>query len=676
MMKDLKKSRITAKLDKNKKEFILFRSPYVYLFITGIIFLLFGQVLFFPLGKLDEPNIILNNLDFISDFKNLKEALLRNPFFHKGGEFYRPVQNLSFMVDAHLSGANGWAYYLSNILLHATTASLLYYLLNLFGNSRKVSLMLTLFFAIHPLFVQTVAWAPSRGDLLMSTFGLISFIAFAQYIRKGKYLYLLIHLTSFGLALFSKETGVLIPVLCGLYYFFIEKETKIRTKKLILPLFCYGIVVACFFYSRTQFANIDAHNEQVGWGPLLHNLPAIPELLFKFILPLNLNPMPVFNWLPTIGGIVALTAIIFLSIKYHSGNDRLFLYGLAWFLLVLFPTLIYSHKYGSAAYDYLEHRAYFPAIGIVLFISRIFYTDKLHVKSGNIAGYFPLLIIVYGVYAFIYTRNYRDPEQFYNRVISLNPESAVGYFCHGTVIMNMKKNYTGAIQDFDKSISIKPDYPQALLNRGYCHEQIQDFNGALEDYRAASHIAPLSYDPHVNIAAIYTSQGLINDALREYDTALLLNPSFIDGYNERGRLYAINQDYSRAADDFGKAISLNPRNDQSFVERGIVRFQMGDYPSASEDFNQALLINPKNYTAYLKRGILKFQQQDFDAAVSDMDQAINLNDRYEEAYLNRGKVKYFKGDLDGACQDWNSSNQLGNQEAGTLLQRYCNGKTE
>lgn len=649
------------------------QSPYVFLLIFGIIFLIYGQLLSFSLGKLDEYNILVNNLDFLRDFRNLKEAFLRNPFFNKGGDFYRPLQNVSFMIDAHLSGQNGWGYYLTNIILHGITCSLVFYILAFIGKDKRMALLLTLLFSVHPLFVQTVAWAPSRGDILIAVFGLLSFITFIHFIRSRNYYFLLAHVIAFGLALFSKESAILIPFLCVLYYFLLEKEKKVSVSGLAFPLAGYVILVALFFYIRNDLVGIVVPKEQFGLIPLLHNLRTVPEILVRFVLPFKLSPMPAFSGFMTIAGMILFVLLVFLSVRYHSGSDRLFLFGLTWFLAFLVPALVYINKYGSTACDYMEHRGYFPMIGIILILYQLINHGRVFPKFKNAGGYLLLFVIVLGIYSFLYARVYRDPIVYYDRATETNPKSAVAYFCRGTVYMTDKKNYPTAIRDFEQAMRLKPDYAQAYLNRGFCREQMDDPAGALEDYRTASRLSPASYDPHVNMAAIYASEGLQNEAIREYDTALMLYPGFAEGYHARGMQKQKLQDYTGALEDLNRAISLKETYDEAYLDRGVMKFQLQDFQSALEDFNQAILLNSKYPVAYLNRGILKFQMQDYQAALSDLNMAIFYNDKYDEAYLNRGKVRYLMGDAQGACEDWTIASRLGNAEAENLMQQYCNG---
>jgi tetratricopeptide (TPR) repeat protein len=615
-----------------------FRPPYCILILFVVIFIIYGQSLAFTLGKLDEYNIILINLDLLRDASNLKKVFFSNPFFNQGGDFYRPLQNLSFMADAHLSGAEGWGYYLTNIILHGITCSLLYYLLTLIGKERKIAFLLALLFAVHPLFVQTVAWAPSRGDMLMTAFGLLSFVAWLRFLKSGNYLFLALHALAFGCALFSKEPAIFIPAVCYLWYFLFEREKKIKPAILILPLLVYAILIALFFYIRNVVVQISVPHGQIGLLTLLEHLRTIPELLFKFFIPAGLAPMPGFGLLLTIGGALIIALIIFVSVRVKPLTIKVFLFGSFWFILFIGPTLFFVNEYGSTAFDYMEHRAYFPSVGIVIFIFSWIEQHGNIRRYRQIPAYLSLLVLVFGIYSYVHAGRYKDPVTYFDMAVKANPSSAVAIYCRGTVLFYEKKDYRSAISDFDEALKLYPSYGQAYLNRGFCREQLNDNSGAENDYRTAAHVNPLTYEPHAALAFLFTSTGKKQEALPEYDSAITLNPKFLEGY----------------------------------YQRALLRTESGDYSGALADLDRAIILNDRFADAFANRGILKFQMQEYQAALDDLNRAVQLDDQSAETYLNRGRVYYWLKMDQNAYSDWQKAAQLGSQEAKTLLSRFNN----
>lgn len=616
-------------------KFALFRFPYSILTIAVAIFFIYGQILPFSLGKLDEYNILLANMDFLRDFNNLKEAFLTNPFFHKGGEFYRPIQNLSFMIDAHLSGDAGWAYFLTNIILHVAICSLLWYLLTLFVCEKRIALLMALLFAVHPLFVQTVAWAPSRGDMLIAAFGLASIILFLRFLKTGNGWFLVFHILAYGLALFSKESAVLIPVLCYLYLFLFERKKRPLKIGLFVPVFFYLLLLGLFFFIRNEIVHITVPKSQIGLAVLLHNSRTLPELLFKFFFPVGLTPMPGFNWLSTILGIAVAAVLTWVSVKAKPESLRLFLFGISWFILFTAPALVFINKYGSASCDYMEHRGYFPLAGIVVFLS-LWLSERVGRNSyRNLPAVLGVLILILGVYSGVYARTYKDSVSYFDRAVEMNPASAVAWYCRGTVLLVERSDYPAALADLEEAIARYPGYAQAYLNRGFCREQMNDIPGAISDYRKSSKLEPSTYEPHAALALLYNARGLKQEAMLEFDTTLKLNPAFLVGYSQRA----------------------------------VLREEFGNFAGALSDMDQVIRLQPGKADAFVNRGVLWFRLQNYASAMADLDQAIKLDGNLSEAWLNRGRILFYLNEKDRAFSDLEHAARLGNQEATQLLQQ-------
>jgi len=583
-----KNKKITAPVTKTVWDYITV-FPLVQLAFLLLLFSIYGQILTSFLGKLDEQDIILVNMPFLKNFANLKEAFFRDAFFSaKGGIFYRPLQNVSFMIDAHLSGNDGWGYYLSNILIHGITVSLLCYLLILLGTDRRAAFASSLFFAVSPLFVSAIAWAPSRGDLLTGMFGVLSFIAFIRFIRQKKYWFLVLSAAAFMMAVFSKETALLLPFLFVVYYFFLEKEKKVSLPGLILPAFLVILVGGMYFYLRDRVITTPVPAAVFGITPLIHNLRTLPESVAKFFIPAGLSPLPAYSMTVTLLGIGITAILVFLSIRYRPQAVRWIGFGFLWFVVFTLPGMLYTHPMGTFAYDYLEHRSYLPLIGIACVIFFLLMQVEGRPKT-KYAVYFVLLACaVSGTYAHLYSATYTNPVTFYTRAIESNPNSALACYNRGEITVMHDKEYQLGIEDFDQALKIKPDYAKAFVSRGICKEFLGDTVGALKDCEAGEKADPGLAMAHKNIAILKNQTGHKEEALKEWDAVLRLSPGYPDGYNERGIINSQLKHYAAAEKDFNRAIQINNRYSQAYLNRGLLYLMMKDTVKACTDWKASL----------------------------------------------------------------------------------------
>ena len=96
---------------------------------------------------------------------------------------WHPLTVLSHMVDCQLFGLNPWGHHLTNVLLHALNAGLVFVLLQQMTGAMWRSLLVAALFAVHPLRVESVAWVAERKDVLSGCFGLLALMAYARYAR-------------------------------------------------------------------------------------------------------------------------------------------------------------------------------------------------------------------------------------------------------------------------------------------------------------------------------------------------------------------------------------------------------------------------------------------------------------------------------------------------------------
>jgi len=284
-----------SKIPKKRSKPVLVKETgiYVYLFLLVIVPLLLNwKNTDFDYTKLDDTIIIANNHDFLSNFNNVSQAFKRDNFMVQNGKgYYRPIQTVSFIIDAQISGEKPDVYHFSNILYHILTVILLFFILRKLRVRDNISFFISLLFSVHPLFTDAIAWILGRGDLLAGLFCSIAFLSFMYYNSTKNKLFFLFHSASFLLALFSKEISVFLPVVLIYYYWFVLRN-KYKIRLLIPFIFVWSFSVCLFFLLRHLFLN---YQDVLSFKAFISNLPVIPIFLSKLVIPIELSSMPVYN---------------------------------------------------------------------------------------------------------------------------------------------------------------------------------------------------------------------------------------------------------------------------------------------------------------------------------------------------------------------------------------------
>src|SRR5437899_4001582 len=318
--------------------------------------------------EFDDNEILKQHYFIIGDISKIKLAFTTDAFLGTNGTFYRPLQTLSFMLDALVGGPKPFIYHLTNLLLHIASSLCVFWLLLTLGYQRLLSPLVTLLFALHPMFVPMVAWVPTRGDLLLSIFVIVSFVLFIKSFRANRPVLVVWHGISFFLAFLSKETAVAVPALCLLYYYFERRKT--RSRKLINRYFVAWLIAGGAWYYLHSALHV-VKGDSVGLAAFIQNLPIMPELLGKFLVPARFQLTPLFNFTDTVIGVVAAALFAWLIVRIGGRANRKVQFGLLWALLCILPVMVFRNADAQYIFDYLYHRAYLPSIGLIIVLAEL-----------------------------------------------------------------------------------------------------------------------------------------------------------------------------------------------------------------------------------------------------------------------------------------------------------------
>ena len=226
-------------------------NTYVHIIVLILVpLLLYCKVLNFDF--IYDDLLIKNNANILGHISSIKEAFVRDAFFQKPGTtFYRPLQLVTFAFDCMISGSSPWMHHLTNIIIHIASVLSLYFLLRLLDLKKRSSCIASLIFSVHPLLAGGVSWVSSRGDLLIGFFGIWLFITMIYYERKGNIIFVIAHAICFLLAVFSKETASVLPILLVMFYVMFLRKNQTANKMYIFPA-VWAVALLLFYWMRSK----------------------------------------------------------------------------------------------------------------------------------------------------------------------------------------------------------------------------------------------------------------------------------------------------------------------------------------------------------------------------------------------------------------------------------------
>ncbi|MFH1049926.1 MAG: tetratricopeptide repeat protein [bacterium] len=648
------KQKIEGKENTNSFSLLEKISKYGYFLIILVVLLLYSQTVTFDFTGFEDDYLISKNYKNLSNIENLDDIFFKNSFLSEYNlGFYRPMQTFTYMFDALIVSNNPVVYHTTNLFLHCLVCSFIFLLFIKLKYKPYIALSAALLYSVHPLFVHAVVWLPSRGDLLLALFSILSFIFLIIYCEKSKLIYFILHIFSFLLAGLSKETALLFPVLMFFWYFILNKKPLISKEGISLILSWLIIISLCYAMRLATVEDI-LSGEDFGIVPFFNNLATIPEVIGKFIIPINIQVMPNFNVINTSIGLIVITVIIVMVIYkirktetpgsrsnvflLMSKSNSQMLFGLIWFAVLVLPGLFYARKFTDTdhLFDYQDHRNYLPMIGFVIILIELltFYLSKIKTKSLITTGI--VILLLFSSITFFNSRSYKDSISFFNQAIEDNPKISGLYFLRAGIEKEMGR-VNEALLDYTQTIRYNPKHADAYNNRA-------------------------------SLRAMY---GNYQSALKDFNMAIKLNPGITESYYNRAVVRKSMEDLKGAIEDYSAILNKNPNDYIAYNKRGLIKLSMNVLTEAIKDFSKAIEIKPDFSDLYFNRGTAYLKYADNEKAIDDFETTFKLNPNNSEAYLNCGIAKYRNKNITDACTYWHKAFELGNGTAVQMIDLYC-----
>lgn len=479
----------------------------------------------------DDRDLIAGNQSFLGDLRNVPRAFGRSYFATEHdlvgvATYYRPVTIVSFMLDARRGGADPRPYHVTNAVLHAIASTLLLWLALASGASPGAALSASLLFAAHPINVQAVAWIAGRNELLLAVFALAALGAWAAASpasRRASW-WIVAHTVSFALALFSKESGVVVPVLAVLQQHVGPKRRLERPHWIGLGL--DALVVAAWLGLRTRAL---ATAPPADLGKLLavaaSNSPQILLQIGKLVAPVRLSVSPGVDGAGLLQGAGALVALGWLARRLRVPGRQCAVTA-CWTLACLAPSLVVP---GLPAY---EHRNYVALAGVlcILAAARSIVGRRRTMAPAAVVG------LVTAVFAW---QTYARQEVF---------RDAFTYWGDGTrdarfapvahVNLGQLHEAAGRLEDarreYLRALELDPDIPKAHNNLGVVAMKLGDSDAGVRHFNEEVRRHPTNAEAWYNLGLAAENRGRPNEARGYYERAIQASPSFRPAYDKLG----------------------------------------------------------------------------------------------------------------------------------------------
>jgi hypothetical protein len=517
---------------------------FIALGLVAVTLAVYAQVIGHQFIILDDKRYILEN-PIVKQGLTLTGIAWAFTTFHAAN--WHPLTWLSHMVDCQIFGLNAGGHLLVNVLIHSSNTLLLFLFLRRATGARWQSAIVAALFALHPLHVESVAWAAERKDMLSTFFGLLSLLAYVRYVETPSWKRYALVAVALTLGLMAKPMLVTWPFVLllldywplhrfqwragiGIGGFFRGLAPLVREK---LPLLCLAAAsMVITLIAQSQGGAVRTFVQVPVSLRLSNAIVSYAKYLFRTVWPSDLavyypfsrTGVPVWE---VVCGIVLLTTISAFAVR-HAKERPYLLIGWLWFVGTLIPVIGLVQVGGAAMADRYH---YVPSIG--LFVTIVFGLSDL-VRSFRVGRVVTGAVTVIALSIFacltaVQIGRWRNSATLFEYAESLVPDNRMIENNLGT-ILGESGRYDEAAAHFAKALRTEPDFLEVISDA----------------------------EIRTNVGLLLVRQGKLAEAMEQLNEALRLNPNSAETHEALGVALAMSGNAEQSIPHFLAALRIRP----------------------------------------------------------------------------------------------------------------------
>jgi Flp pilus assembly protein TadD len=495
---------------------------------------------------------------------------------------WHPLTWLSHAFDCQIFHLNPVGHHYTNVLFHAINAVLLFLLLRRATGAAWPSLVVAALFALHPINVESVAWASERKNVLSMFFFLLALGAYDRYARAGRRGIYLWVLALFALGLMAKPQIVTLPFVLLLWDYWplqrmgadssvqgVPGTLAPRSLRFLiwekLPLFVLAAADSVVTAIAQRSGNAVRSISEFSIAARLENaVVCYVRYIGKAFWPSHLAPMyprpqGLLPLWPVVGSAVLL--VMLSTLVYYRRDRRYLVMGWLWFLGTLVP-MIGIMTVGDQAMA--DRYSYLPFIG--LFVAVVWMLDAFFNtwRVSNAARFCAvvMVLVILGCLTYRQVGLWRDDDTLWHYTLRVTEGN---YVAHNNLALMLAKE-------------------------GRSEE-------ALVEFRAAKSLHKYPSNQILALAFYELRIGHPREAIEECDSVLNSSDP-VDpktqtvAWAELGQAYLYLRQYPQASDSYRKALLLDTENEMALVGSGLMALREEQMDQATQQLSHAAKIDP------------------------------------------------------------------------------------
>ena len=535
---------------------------------------------------------------------------------------WHPLTMLSHMLDCEIFGLNPLWHHFINVLFHILNVLLIFWILTATTDAMWPSAFVAAVFALHPLQVESVAWAAERKTVLSGLFWFLTIAVYIWYTRRGGIGRYILLVMVYALCIMTKPVVVTLPlVLLLLDYWPLERirirktedrkgqraggaSQKVSAGRLIaekIPLLVLSVILSVTTFAAQQNAGASVPLDTTPLDSRFANMfLSYTKYIGKTIWPSQLvafYPYPNATFLTMAATICVPLFVLILVISIYVGRRRKYAAtGWLWYVGTLVP-MIGLVQVGSQGIA--DRYMYIPILGL-------------------------LIIVAWAIRDFVFNRPH------WKIAVSV---LAAGALLSAVIVTRTQVRYwQNSMSLFEHALKVTKNNPVA--EKGY------------------------------GIALF--AEGRLDEAVVHLRNALQTHPGYLTAGNELGKVYLKQGKFNEAVACFDELLKRNKNSAEVYYNLGIALSLQKKYEEAIKHFARVLELDPKYPDIHKIMGITLLAAGKTEEAIVQFNESLRMKANQAEVYVNLGKANSILGKYESAIQNWTRALELKPDSADAL----------
>ncbi len=561
---------------------------------------------------------------------------------------YYPLTFTTFWLERRLWGVEPFGYHAVNLALHVANAFLVGRLLQRLAVPG--AWFVAALFALHPVHVESVAWAMERKNVLSAFFYLLAFAAYLRFAAGRAARWYAAAAGLFLAALLSKTVTATFPVAVFLALWYRRRRPPWTELWPLAPFVVIGVGFAALTVWLER-VSVGATGSDFTLSAGERVLLAARVFLFypyKLLLPLRLtfvyprwtiDAAAPEQYLPLVGVALVAAGVVVLYRRVGPGP----LTAIGFYAATIFPALGFFNVYPFVFSYVADHFQYLASLGILVLVPaaavavgrRVLIRDDARRRAAYAVG--AAVLVALGTLTWRQGWIYQDEETLWRDTLAKNPDAWIGHNNLGVIVAEQGKRAEG-IAHYRRVIALRPQYGTVYSNLANALVVEGQLTEAVRLYEEAARLEPENARTQHVLGLLLVERGRLADAARHLEAAVKAAP---DEQPPRVHLAGVLSDLGRhdeAVAQYEAAIALDPNDVSSRYDFAVELAAVGRRDDALAQYRAVIRRDPRHADAHNNLAVALAAEGRNDAALAHYRAALASAPDDEVVRLNLARL--------------------------------------